>query len=184
MYKRQTFLFSSEPFSVFEVKSSKVELIYQDIDVFSKVNKQEGILSSVFRETNIINFFKKAYENFDELDEKRVVEVSSKILLEPSKKKNLKVTELQITNKKITFFTNNPGELHLIKVSYFPNWSISNGLGPFRTSPSFMSVIPNQEYVEINFENTALEKNSFYFSIFSLLLSLLIFIKSRNVKKT
>ena len=181
---RLTFLFSSEPFSVFEVKSSKVELIYQDIDVFSKVNKQEGILSSVFRDTNIINFFQKAYENFDELDKKRVVEVSSKILLEPSKKKNLKVTELQITNKKITFFTNNPGELHLIKVSYFPNWSISNGLGPFRTSPSFMSVIPNQEYVEINFENTALEKNSFYFSIFSLLLSLLIFIKSRNVKKT
>ena len=40
-----TFLFSSEPFSVFEVNSSKVELIYQDIDVFSKVNKQEGILS-------------------------------------------------------------------------------------------------------------------------------------------
>ncbi len=181
---RLTFLFSSEPFSVFEVKSSKVELIYQDIDVFSKVNKQEGILSSVFRDTNIINFFQKAYENFDELDKKRVVEVSNKILLEPSKKKNLKVTELQITNKKITFFTNNPGELHLIKVSYFPNWSISNGLGPFRTSPSFMSVIPNQEYVEINFENTSLEKNSFYFSIFSLLLSLLIFIKSRNVKKT
>ena len=181
---RLTFLFSSEPFSVFEVKSSKVELIYQDIDVFSKVNKQEGILSSVFRDTNIINFFQKAYENFDELDKKRVIEVSNKILLEPSTKKNLKVTELQITNKKITFFTNNPGELHLIKVSYFPNWSISNGLGPFRTSPSFMSVIPNQEYVEINFENTALEKNSFYFSIFSLLLSLLIFIKSRNVKKT
>ncbi len=181
---RLTFLFSSEPFSVFEVKSSKVELIYQDIDVFSKVNKQEGILSSVFRDTNIINFFQKAYENFDELDKKRVVEVSNKISLEPSKKKNLKVTELQITNKKITFFTNNPGELHLIKVSYFPNWSIANGLGPFRTSPSFMSVIPNQEYVEINFEKTPLEKNSFYFSIFSLLLSLLIFIKSRNVEKT
>ena len=39
-----TFLFSSEPFSVFGVNSSKVELIYQDIEVFSKVNKQEGIL--------------------------------------------------------------------------------------------------------------------------------------------
>ena len=181
---RLTLLFSSEPFSVFQVNSSKVELIYQDIEIFLKVKKQEGILSSVFRDTNIINFFQKAYENFDELDKKRVVEVSGKILLEPSNKKNLKVTELKITNKKISFFTNNPGELHLIKVSYFPNWSISNGLGPFRTSPSFMSVIPNQEYVEINFEKTAIEKNSFYFSIFSLLLSLLIFIKSKNVEKT
>ncbi len=163
----------------------EIELIYQDIDVFSKVNKQEGILSSVFRDTNITNFFQKAYENFDELDEKRVVEVSNKILLQPSNKNDLKVTDIKITNKKISFFTNNPGELHLIKVSYFPNWSISNGLGPFRTSPSFMSVIPNQEYVEINFEKTTLEKNSFYFSIFSLVLSLIIFIRSlKNVKKT
>ena len=181
---RLNFLFSSEPFSVFEVSSSKVELINQDIEVFSKVNKQEGILSSVFRDTNITNFFEKAYENFDELDEKRIVEVSNKILIQPSNNNNLEVTDIRITNRKISFFTNNPGELHLIKVSYFPNWSISNGLGPFRTSPSFMSVIPNQEYVEINFVKTSLEKNSFYFSIFSLLLSLLIFIKSRNVEKT
>ena len=181
---RLTFLFSSEPFSVFEVNSSKVELIYQDIEVFSKVNKQEGILSSVFRDTNITNFFEKAYENFDELDEKRVVEVSNKILIQPSNKNNLEVTDIRITNKKISFFTNNPGELHLIKVSYFPNWSISNGLGPFRTSPSFMSVIPNQEYVEINYVKTSLEKNSFYFSVFSLVLSLIIFIRTKNVKKT
>ncbi len=182
---RLTFLFSSEPFSVFEVNSSKIELISQDIVVFSKVNKQEGILSSLFRETNITNFFQKAYENFDELDEKRVVEVSNKIVIQPSNKNDLEVTDVKITNKKISFFTNNPGELHLIKVSYFPNWSISKGLGPFRTSPSFMSVIPNQEYVEINFEKTTLEKNSFYFSIFSLLLSLIIFIRSfKNVKKT
>jgi len=181
---RLNFLFSSDPFSVFEVSSSKVELINQDIEVFSKVNKQEGILSSVFRDTNITNFFEKAYENFDELDEKRIVEVSNKILIQPSNNNNLEVTDIRITNRKISFFTNNPGELHLIKVSYFPNWSISNGLGPFRTSPSFMSVIPNQEYVEINFVKTSLEKNSFYFSIFSLLLSLIILIRSKNVKKT
>ena len=167
------------------VNSSKVELVYQDIDVFSKINKQEGILSSVFRDTKVTNFFQKAYENFNELDEKRVVEVSNKILIQPSNKNDLEVTDIKITNKKISFFTNNPGELHLIKVSYFPNWSISNGLGPFRTSPSFMSVIPNEEYVEINFEKTTLEKNSFYFSIFSLVLSLIIFIRSiKNVKKT
>ena len=96
----------------------------------------------------------------------------------------MQVTDIKITNNKISFVTNNPGELHLIKVSYFPNWSISDGLGPFRTSPSFMSVIPNQEYVEIIFERTTTEKNSFYFSIFSLFLSLLFFIKSKNVKKT
>ena len=181
---RLTYLFSTDPFSVFQVNSSKIELINQDIEVFSKVNKQQGILSSVFRDTNISNFFEKAYENFGELDETRIIETSNNILIQPSNKKDLDVRGLKITNKKISFFTNNPGELHLIKISYFPNWSISNGLGPFRTSPSFMSVIPNQEYVEINFQKTELENNSFYFSIFSLLLSLIIFIRSiNNVKK-
>ena len=183
--QKLTLLFSSEPFSVFKVNSSKVELIYQDIEIFSKVNTQDGILSSIFRDTDINNFFEKAYESFDELDNKRVIEVTNGTLIESSKRNDLQIADLNITNERISFFTNSPGELHLIKVSYFPNWTISNGKGPFRTSPSFMSVIPNEEYVEINFEKTPIEKNSFYFSIFSLLLSLIIFIKlKQNDKKT
>ena len=179
------YLFSSQPFSVFKVNSSKVELVNQDIEIFLKVNKQDGILSSIFRDTNINNFFEKAYDSFNELDKKRVIEASNEINIQPSKNKDLKITNLKIQNDKISFFTNSPGELHLIKVSYFPNWTIANGKGPFRTSPSFMSVIPNQEYVEINFDKTSVEKNSFYFSIFSLLLSVIIFIRSKqNDKKT
>ena len=178
-------LFSSEPFSVFKVNSSKVELIYQDIKIFSKASTQDGILSSILRDTDIDNFFDKAYESFNELDKKRVIEVSNGMNIVSSKKNDLQITDLNITNNKISFFTDSPGELHLIKVSYFPNWKITNGKGPFRTSPSFMSVIPDNKYVEITFEKTIVEKNSFYFSIFSLLLSLIIFIRLRkNDKKT
>jgi len=178
-------LFSSEPFSVFKVNSSKVELIYQDIKIFSKASTQDGILSSILRDTNINNFFDKAYEIFDELDKKRVIEGSNGMNIVSSKKNDLQITDLNITNNKISFFTDSPGELHLIKVSYFPNWKIANGKGPFRTSPSFMSVIPDTKYVEITFEKTIVEKNSFYFSIFSLLLSLIIFIRlKQNAKKT
>ena len=178
-------LFSSEPFSVFKVNSSKVELIYQDIKIFSKASTQDGILSSILRDTDINNFFDKAYESFDELDKKRVIEVSNGMNIVSSKKNDLQITDLNITNNKISFFTDSPGELHLIKVSYFPNWKITNGKGPFRTSPSFMSVIPDNKYVEITFEKTIVEKNSFYFSIFSLLLSLIIFIRlKQNAKKT
>jgi len=173
-------LFSSEPFSVFKVNSSKVELIYQDINIFSKASTQDGILSSIFRDTDINNFFDKAYESFDELDKKRVIEVSNGMNIVSSKKNDLQITDLNITNNKISFFTDSPGELHLIKVSYFPNWKITNGKGPFRTSPSFMSVIPDNNYVEITFEKTIVEKNSFYFSIFSLLLSLIIFIRLKQ----
>ena len=183
--KKLILLFSSEPFSVFKVNSSKVELIYQDVDIFSKASTQDGILSSIFRDTDIDNFFEKAYQSFDELDKKRVVEVSNDISIKSSNKNDLQITDLIIMNDKISFFTDSPGELHLIKVSYFPNWTITNGKGPFRTSPSFMSVIPDNEYVEIIFEKTSVEKNSFYFSLFSLILSLIIFIRlKRNDKKT
>ncbi|MDC3103582.1 hypothetical protein OA408_02325 [Acidimicrobiaceae bacterium] len=183
--KKLILLFSSEPFSVFKVNSSKVELIYQDVDIFPKASTQDGILSSIFRDTDIDNFFEKAYESFDELDKKRVIEVSNDISIKSSNKNDLQITDLIIMNDKISFFTDSPGELHLIKVSYFPNWTITNGKGPFRTSPSFMSVIPDNEYVEIIFEKTSVEKNSFYFSLFSLILSLIIFIRlKQNDKKT
>ena len=106
-------------------------------------------------------------------------------IVESSKSNDLQITDLAITNERISFYTNSPGELHLIKVSYFPNWTITNGKGPYRTSPSFMSIIPNDEYVEINFENTPIEKNIFYFSLFSLVLSFIIFIRSKqNDKET
>ena len=134
-------LFSSEQFSVFKVNSSKVELIYQDINIFSKASTQDGILSSILRDTDINNFFDKAYESFDELDKKRVIEVSNGMNIVSSKKNDLQITNLNISNNKISFFTDSPGELHLIKVSYFPNWKITNGKGPFRTSPSFLSLI-------------------------------------------
>ena len=60
-------------------------------------------------------------------------------------------------NSKITFTTDSPNQLHLIKVSYFPNWKITNGSGPYRVSPSFMAVIPYEEEVVLEFKNTNLE---------------------------
>ena len=132
-------------------------------------------MSSIFRDTDINNFFQQAYENFDELDKNRIIEVSNEINIQSSEKSNLQVTDLNITNNKISFFTNSPGELHLIKVSYFPNWIITNGKGPFRTSPSFMSIIPYENKVVLSFERVNIETYSFYFGIFSLLLSLILF---------
>ena len=70
--------------------------------------------------------------------------------------------------------TNKPNQLHLIKVSYFPNWKITNGYGPFRISPSFMAVVPSDEFVEIIFESSNVEKALNLLSIFTLFGALLI----------
>jgi len=69
----------------------------------------------------------------------------------------INVENLVIKNSKITFTTDSPNQLHLIKVSYFPNWKITNGSGPYRVSPSFMAVIPYEEEVVLEFKNTNFE---------------------------
>ena len=80
----------------------------------------------------------------------------------------------------ITFKTNKPNQLHLIKVSYFPNWKIKNGYGPYRISPSFMAVIPKDEFVEIKFESSNVEKALNLLSILSLFGALLIAYKYKK----
>ena len=80
------------------------------------------------------------------------------------------ISNFNMTSNSITFTTDRPNELHMIKTSYFPNWEIKNGDGPYRISPSFMAVIPNSENVELTFARTRIETYSFYTALASLLL--------------
>ena len=87
----------------------------------------------------------------------------------------MKISDLKISSDEIKFTTNKPNELHVVKVSYFPNWKIDKGMGPYRISPSFMSIIPYENNVVISFERLNIETYSFYFGLFSLALSLILF---------
>ena len=164
-------LFSSGPFTVFKIDSEKIELVNQEIIEFEKVPYLDRTLSSLFRDTTYSNFFTESYENFENLSFERIIETSS---ISPQLKKSISdevsITGLTVTSDKIKFSTDKPNELHLIKISYFPNWEIVNGEGPYRISPSFMAVVPYSENVEINFVKTKLESFSFYIALFSLLL--------------
>ena len=106
--------------------------------------------------------------------EKKILETLQKVPNQTpeqlSTNTELSINELNIDNNLITFKTNKPNQLHLIKVSYFPNWKITSGEGPFRISPSFMAVIPYSENVELKFKKSSIEAYSFYTAILSLLL--------------
>ena len=110
----------------------------------------------------------------------RVIEIPQNIDVNSSIESNLVIKDLVISSDKISFTTNKPNELHIIKVSYFPNWEIEDGAGPYRISPSFMSVIPYTNNVVLSFERVNIETYSFYFALISLLLSLILFRKIRN----
>lgn len=67
------------------------------------------------------------------------------------------VTDVELTDHRISFRTTAVGEPHLVKVSYFPNWRATGAEGPYRSTPSLMVVVPTQEDVVLEFRNTWVE---------------------------
>jgi len=64
---------------------------------------------------------------------------------------NGRVSNVEITDHRISFRTTAIGVPHLIKVSYFPNWEATGAEGPYKAAPSLMVVIPTEEQVELEF---------------------------------
>ncbi len=169
------FKFSNGVFNVYSMSTEKVELIEDELYLIESPDFDERLKNAILRESSEQNFFDVAFKSFKNETNFKVIENFNKSFTQPSDKNyELSISELNIENKIITFRTNKPNQLHLIKVSYFPNWKITNGQGPFRISPSFMAVVPNDEFVEIKFEPTGTEKALNFISYSALFSALLI----------
>ena len=57
----------------------------------------------------------------------------------------------------LSFSTDAPGVPHLVKVSYFPNWTVDGGGDVYRAAPSLMLVVPESENVTMSFTNRWVE---------------------------
>jgi len=64
------------------------------------------------------------------------------------------VSDIVVENHRISFTTTALGVPHLVKVSYFPNWTAQGANGPWRATPSLMVVVPTEETVVLEFEET------------------------------
>lgn len=64
------------------------------------------------------------------------------------------VSGIEVEDHRISFDTEAVGVPHLIKVSYFPNWTAVGAEGPWRASPSLMVVVPTENHVVIEFRDT------------------------------
>ena len=67
------------------------------------------------------------------------------------------VSDVVNDNHRISFTTSAVGVPHLVKVSYFPNWTAEGAEGPYRAAPSLMVVVPTSEQVVLEFKNTSAE---------------------------
>jgi hypothetical protein len=64
------------------------------------------------------------------------------------------VSNVIVDDHQIEFDTTAIGVPHLVKVSYFPNWTADGADGPYRAAPSLMVVVPTEEHVVISFQDT------------------------------
>jgi hypothetical protein len=64
------------------------------------------------------------------------------------------VSDIEVDHHRISFSTEAIGVPHLVKVSYFPNWSATGAEGPYRAAPSLMVVVPTDNDVVLEFGNT------------------------------
>ncbi len=66
-------------------------------------------------------------------------------------------TVTQFEDHTVSFTTDAIGVPHLVKVSYFPNWTVDGAAGVYRVAPSLMLVIPTQSDVTLQFSYTWVE---------------------------
>ena len=69
----------------------------------------------------------------------------------------VQVDEITAGRDWLSFSVDRTGVPVLVKVSYFPNWSVSGAEGPYRVTPNWMVVVPTDSHVELTYGATAVE---------------------------
>jgi len=67
------------------------------------------------------------------------------------------VTITTFEDYEVSFTTTAVGQPHLVKVSYFPNWTVEGAEAVYRVAPSLMLVVPTQSEVTLQFKNRWVE---------------------------
>ena len=89
------------------------------------------------------------------------------------------ITDVEMTDDRISFSTDAIGVPHLVKVSYFPNWQATGAEGPYHAGPSFMVVVPTSSSVTLSFGNTAIENIGWILTVAGMASAALLLVRSR-----
>ena len=78
------------------------------------------------------------------------------------------------TADSISFRVSELGVPVLVKTSYFPNWRVEEGRGPYRVAPNFMVVVPESTEVTLSYGWTAIEVLAWVITALGLILALVL----------
>ena len=70
---------------------------------------------------------------------------------------DVEVTDVEVETDTVSFRVDQVGVPVLVKVSYFPNWTVDGAEGPYRVTPNFMVVVPTENEVTLSFGRSSVE---------------------------
>ena len=79
------------------------------------------------------------------------------------------VTDIKVGQESMSFNVDHTGVPVLVNTSYYPNWKVSGGKGPYRVTPNLMVVIPTSTHVTMNYGYTTLDEVGYGMSFLGLL---------------
>jgi hypothetical protein len=79
------------------------------------------------------------------------------------------VSDVKVNQESMSFNVDRTGVPVLVNTSYFPNWQVSGGKGPYRVTPNLMVVIPTSKHVSLNYGYTPLDKIGYGLSFLGLI---------------
>ena len=167
------FLEESPPFQIFALpESSLVEAAINRPWVFENPGPRLlSPLAGIFREDTEPDFVDVALDWYEDIglidqwivedgleDWQRITHDLEGDTVPIAPGDHVEISDVVLEDHRLAFTTTGVGRPHLIKVSYFPNWTAYGADGPWRAAPSFMVVVPTQRQVELRFERTWVEE--------------------------
>lgn len=80
------------------------------------------------------------------------------------------VSNVVMGNETVDFDVDQVGVPVLVKVSYFPNWEVSGGQGPWRVAPNLMLVVPTSKHVTMEFARTTIDYVAYLLTFLGIIL--------------
>ena len=147
-------------FAIYKIPDSEIVEVLKEIDLKPKTKDWIDESISWYKGMN----FEKPivfYQNHKEFQ-------TIKNSIKKTEPREDSVEVISISDDSLTFTTQNLGQPHLIKISYFPGWKVAGAKGPFLISPSFMMVIPFQNEVTLKYGYNFWDKVGFTLSLISI----------------
>ena len=82
------------------------------------------------------------------------------------------VSDVEMNEQDLSFHVDEIGVPVLVKVSYFPNWTVHGAEGPYRIAPNLMVVVPTSNDVRLTFDRSSTDL--FFYALTGLGILLLI----------